>query len=137
MNCQILCIEFQKIHIHLEVRNKLVLVTGNSGIGKSYMSQLIKQIQGVQHSLLNVQVIDSYEAYKFSAIHDVDFVIFDRVEQCCPSDDYLVDFVMEHPQLNIIIFYRGNYCVPCSFENFAQLTVDKTETALTFSLRYD
>lgn len=124
------------IHISLEVRNRVAIISGDSGTGKSYLVKRIRDAQKITRTNCNATIIDSLVLYEQCRHCITDFVIFDCIEQFGLEKDGIIDYMKQNPDKNYIIFSRGGFILPCGIENIANLEVRMKDNIFTASLTY-
>ncbi len=120
--------------ITLNLRQRITLIGGDSGQGKSLLAAKIRSIQERQ-LISDVLVVDSRELLQTMSYTQCKLIIIDRMEQYT-HDDEVWQAMLQTQDKFFIIYPRGICKIPFTPESLADIVVTKTDDKLCFSLRY-
>lgn len=121
--------------IDLFLRSKLTVVEGDSGIGKTYLAEVLKALQAQPGVQSQVFVIQSKADMISLAAHSESAVLVDQMEQYTTSEQ-LLDCIHQNKEKYFLIFLRGQNRIPFGIRNIASLEVQRGEDLIKFRLQY-
>ena len=120
--------------ITLNLKQRITLIGGDSGQGKSFLAAKIRSIQERQLTS-DALIVDSRELLQAMPYTQCKLIIIDRMEQYT-HDDEVWQAMLQTQDKFFIIYPRGACNIPFTPESLADIVVTKTDGKLCFSLRY-
>lgn len=121
--------------IDLYLRSRLTVVEGNSGEGKTYLANTLRDLQSQRGVIPQVYIIQSHADLVGLSSHDEAAVLVDQMEQYTDSVE-LLSYLQCNPQKHFLIFLRGQNRIPFGVRNIAHLVVQRQKEIISFRLKY-
>lgn len=116
--------------IDLDLKCRLTVIGGDSGIGKTYLSTCIKRIQQREHEASTVKLVSDMTEFETIPFCSQELVIIDNAEQYLVGRQ-LCDMLLNCSTKYFIVFCRGNLLIPATLQDTAELiwTLGDKQTA--------
>ncbi len=130
-------LEDNHTYIYLAMRSNLVVMFGDSGVGKTFLSKEVNRIQDLKPACKSVLVVNDINTFEHIDYTKCDVIIIDKVEQFLRDDwDALNNCILRNREKYFIIFLRGSVFVPYIVNNMAKLVTEKIDGRIYISLKY-
>ena len=123
------------IAIDLDLKRRVTLVAGDSGTGKTFLVNRIREIQARNPQTTQAFIVDSVQLFNLIPSAAEPVIIIDQPNQYLTGTQ-LVNCVADIRDKHFIIFARPGIEVPGTLHDAAKLNWEKTDNTMQASLKY-
>lgn len=123
------------IAIDLNLKRRVTLVTGDSGTGKTFLVNRIREIQARYPQTTQAFIADSLQLFNLIPSASESVIIIDKADQYLAGTQ-LVNCVADIRDKYFIIFARSGIEVPGTLHDAAKLEWEKTDNTMQAGLKY-